>query len=273
MHPLALVTVNALYPSRALAADLVAGHALGAAVYPVCTALAAVSHGRVTDVTEVPEDSVRAQLEHLGRTTPLHGVKVGALAGRSSVDPVCEFASAVEGPFVLDLELSGPYGETLLPQRGIAALSAHLHAPDLVIASATDAELLSGGAIESLDDAQVAAQRIVRRYRVGALLLKCGVLPSRHFSNNGTDEEPYAVDLFFDGTEFALFEAPHLSGIRTEGASSAFSLAILKSLAEGSNSLEAVQDGKRYVSDVLRATQSVGSEAPLQYFDPAVTPR
>lgn len=270
---LSLVVIHALYPARGLSAALGVGAALGHRVYPVCTALAAVSHGRATDVTEVPVDAVRAQLEHYAQTLSSQGVLVGALGGHGAVESAFDFAASLQGPFVLDLELSGPYGITLLPTRGIRALTSRLSEPDLIITSTTDAELLSEGVIESLDDAQVAAQRIVRRHGVQGVVIKCGDLPARHFSANGGVEERFFADLFYDGSEFALLEAPYISDVRTEGASSAFSLATLQALAEGSEPVEALQRGKRYVTDVLRATRAVGSEAPLQYFAPAATPR
>ena len=263
---LSFVIAHALYPQRGLTSAIAAGSALGLGVYPVCTALAAVSHGRATDITEVPSDAVRAQLEHYAAAVPTQGVLVGALGGHDAVGSAFDFAASAKAPFVLDLEISGPYGVTLLDARGIDALADRLDEPDIVIASATDAELMSGGAIESIDDAQVAAQRIVRKHGVRAVVIKCGVLPARHFGKNGAHGEPFSSDLYFDGSEFALFEAPYLGGMRTDGASSAFSVAILKALADGKRPLEAVQDGKRYVSDVLRATQEVGSDAPMQYF-------
>ena len=60
---------------------------------------------------------------------------------------------------VLDLVASGPSGETVLSARGIDAVAERLGAADLVTLSRADAELVTGGEIASLDDAQVAAQR------------------------------------------------------------------------------------------------------------------
>jgi len=265
-----LLMVGALYPAGGLLADALASYALRCRPRPVCTAIAMASDGVVTDITDVPADTVRSQLEHLARTSSFSGIKIGALAGHHTAEAVFAFCSTHAGPLVLDVHLSGSHGETLLTARGIEVLRRNLHAPDLVVIGRTDAELISGGEINSLDDAQVAAQRIVKQ-GARALVIKCGQLPARHFDRQEAVilDETYSADLYYDGREFALFEAPHIQGVRTEGASSAFSVAILGALTRGLGLLDAVQEGKRFVTESLRATKALGPGAPLQYFGQA----
>lgn len=262
------LVVDALYPASGLTADALASRAVGCVAYPVCTAIAMASRGVVTDVTDVPADTVRAQLEHFGRTEDLDALKVGVLAGHATADAVLTYARSFEGPVLIDVKLSGASGETVLTSRGIDVLRTHLDHPALVIVSRTDAELLSGGEIASLDDAQVAAQRIVRQHGVRSLVIKCGPLPARFHDTEVPDRagERFNSDLFYNGREFALFEAPHIKDVSTDGASSAFAIPILKALVEGRRVLEAVQAGKGFVTEALRATERMGAAAPLQYF-------
>lgn len=261
-----LLLVGALYPAGGLHADFLASHAVGCRARSVCTALVMASDGVVTDITDVPADTVRAQLEHLARTSSFSGLKIGVLAGHHTAEAVFAFCSAPVGPVILDLHLSGSSGETLLTARGIEVVRSNLHVPDLVLIGRTDAELVSGGKIDSLDDAQVAAQRIVKQ-GARALVIKCGLLPARHFEvQEDANGEAYNADLFFDGREFALLEAPHVQDVRTEGASSAFSVPVLEALIRGLGPLEAVQEGKRFATETLRATSALGPDAPLQYF-------
>ncbi len=273
-----ILLAGALYPAGGLLADSLASYAVRCRPRPVCTAIAMASDGVVTDVTDVPADTVRSQLEHLAHTSSFSGLKIGALAGHHTAEAVFAFCSTAAGPVVLDVHLSGALGETLLTARGIEVLRRNLRTPDLVLIGRTDAELISGGEIGSLDDAQVAAQRIVKQ-GARALVIKCGQLPARHFDTQEGDgrAEAYNTDLFYDGHEFALFEAPHMQGVRTEGASSAFSVPILEALIRGLGPLEAVQEGKRFVTEALRATNALGPDAPLQYFwqasNPAPGPR
>ncbi|MEM1042081.1 MAG: bifunctional hydroxymethylpyrimidine kinase/phosphomethylpyrimidine kinase [Bacteroidota bacterium] len=250
-HP---VVVGALYPSveRGLAADLAAARALGGCGYPVCTSLVMAGHNVVTDATDVPEDTIRAQLEHVMQTVQPAGVKIGVLSSHPAAEAVFRFADSFDGPVVLDIQLSGPSGETVLTRRGIGVLMDHLAVSDLVVVGHADAELLSEGEINSLDDAQVAAQRLAHR-GARAVVIKCGTLPARHFEANGDapDDTVFNTDLYFDGEEFALFEAPHARGVNQDGTSSLFSLAALQGLAGRQVQQEALQYAKRLVTDSL----------------------
>lgn len=257
------VVVGALYPSveRGLAADLAAVRAFGGLAYPVCTLLLMAGHGTVTDATDVPEDTVRAQLEHLAAVTEPTALKVGVLASHGAAQAVLSFANGFAGPVVLDLQLSGPSGETVLSKRGIDVVMDNLGVPDLVIVGHSDAEPLSGGEIRSLDDAQVAAQRLVKR-GARAVVIKCGPLPSRFFETDDPDrpngesssDEAFNADLYYDGDSFALFEAPHLPEGSRDGASSAFAIAALRALVAGETPEIALQQAKRYVTEGLRTS-------------------
>ena len=256
--PLALTLVGALYTGteRGLVSDLYAARALGVQGWGVCSALVMASQGHVTDVTEVPADTVRAQLEHLALMRDSVALKIGVLGNQQIVEAVFRSAERHPHPIVLEYIVSGPSGETVLTERGIAALNERLSVPDLVLISRQDAELITGGEIQSLDDAQVAAQRLSR---LGArrVVVKCGALPTRFFDaveDPGGDgqSEALASDLYFDGTDFALFEAPYLSGVAVDGAGSAFSVAITVGLAEKRTFEDALQHGKRYVTEALR---------------------
>lgn len=269
------LSLGALYPGseRGLTADLLTAQALGVVLRPVCTALVMASGGIVTDVTDVPEDTVRAQLEHLTATESVAAIKLGVLAGHGTAALAFDYCEKLGVPSLLDLPLSGPSGETVLTQRGIDIVRQRLGVPNLVVSGRTDAALLSGGEIESLDDAQVAAQRLVRQ-GARAVVIKCGALPARFFEVEGA-ERPDAVfnaDLYYDGTDFALYEAPHLEGVASEGPGGAFSVPILDQLARGASMSEAIQRGKQFVTEALRATKALGPDARLQYFwrSPAV---
>lgn len=261
------ISVGALYPGtpRGLTSDLLAAYALGAQAYPVCTALAMAARGVVTDFTEVPEDSVRAQLEHLSAVASPAGMKIGVLAGHGAAHAAFDAAERLIGPVVLDLQVSGPHGETVLSSRGLEVVQDRLGVADIVLLDQTDAELLSGGEIRSLDDVQVAVQRIAHR-GARAVVVKCGPLPSRHFEAEGDGApEALAADLYYDGTEFALFEAPFLPGRSDIGASGAHAVSLLLELIEGKTHEVALQNAKRYVTEALRDPRSLGSEPSLDY--------
>ena len=262
------IVVGALYPgiSRGLKSDLLATQALDGSAYPVCTAHVVAGRGTVTDVLNVPTDTVAAQFEHLAETEQPTAAKVGILGDAPTVEKTFEHLSDLDGPTLLDVTLSGPSGEDILGQRGLEALISHLDQPDLVTIRKTDAALVAGMEIPSLDDAQVAVQRIAQR---GAerVLLRCGQLPTHFYDEDGAPPE-YAVDLFYNGEDIALFEAPYLSGLDNfHGASSGLLLPLLELMQSGATPEAALQRAKGRVTEALRAAHDQESaHSQLQAF-------
>ncbi len=253
LRPVAVVGASYTASERGLAADVLCARALSLAPLPVCTSLVVASGGRVTDVTEVPVDTVRAQLEHLTEIGPIQGMKIGILGSPKTVAAVLDMASEVDGPVVLDVVASGPSGETVLEAAGIDAVATRLDVPDLVTLSRADAELVTNTQIESLDDAQVAAQRLHHR-GAKAVLIRCGSLPYRFYDpadDPGANEEKLFADLFYDGEDFALFEAPLLDAT-PDGAASALTLAALAALLDGEPMEVALQRAKRFATESVR---------------------
>jgi hydroxymethylpyrimidine/phosphomethylpyrimidine kinase len=164
---------------------------------------------------------------------------------------------------LLDLTLSGPSGEDLADGRVRELLMERLPLPDLVTLRARDAQLLVGMEIETLDDAQVAVQRLHKR---GArrVLLRCGQM-AQQFAD-ASDGPPYHNDLYYDGDDFALFEAPPLSRLGLRGASSALTVAILYAITESYDIPQAIQRGKAFVSESLRHAPGGDDARVADYF-------
>jgi len=261
------ITVGAQYPgiSRGLSADLLATQALSGRALPICTAHVVAGNGVVTDVLNVPTDTVSAQLEHVLETRSPTSAKVGVIGASPTVARVFDHLNRLEGPIVFDLTISGPSGEDVLGQQGLDEVMNHLSAPDLVTIRLTDASLVAGMEIPSLDDAQVAAQRLAQQgaHRV---LIRCGKLPTHFYDKEATPPD-YALDLFYDGEDFALFEAPYLSGLdEHHGASSGLLLPLLKNLQNGMELEPALQKAKGRVSEALRAAQQQENQG-VTFFD------
>ena len=268
LSPVAVIGATYTVSERGLAADVLAARALGLAPLPVCTSIVVASGGVVTDVTDVPVDTVDAQLDHLLASGPVAGVKIGILGGPKTARSVLDAVDGLGVPVILDLVASGPSGETVLSARGIDAVAARLAVPDLVTLSRADAELVTGGQIESLDDAQVAAQRIHNR---GArrVVIRCGALPYRFYdaaddpgaaSGDGAPA-PFFADLYYDGEDFALFEAPLLPGA-PDGLASAFTIAALAEWIRTDDPELALQAAKRFATEAARQQVEVESYAP-----------
>ena len=260
------IAVNALYPSieRGLSADILAARALGGRAYPVCTAHVVAGNGMVTDVLDVPTDTISAQLEHVLNTGHPTAARVGIINHPATVEVVFDVMQQVNGPFVLDLTLSGPSGEDIINQRSLERIQDRLEEPDLVTMRMQDAQLVAGMEIPSLDDAQVAIQRIGQ---LGAqrLLMRCGRISS-HFYDLEAQAPSYAVDLYYDGEDFAVFEAPHLEFDDVHGASSALMLSLLRHLQDEMTFPDALQQAKAYVTEALNHCAEGESPHAPNYF-------
>jgi hydroxymethylpyrimidine/phosphomethylpyrimidine kinase len=261
-----IVTIGALYTGigRGLAADILAAHALGCMPLPLCTAIVAAGQGRVTDVIEVPADSVDAQLEHIFLTNQVDAVKIGIVGSSDAAQAIFRrLERHFEGPMLLDMTLSGPSGEDIASQKTLQIQLDRLSYPDLVTLRRQDASLAAGMEISSLDDAQIAAQRL---HKLGArrILIRCGMIPT-HFYEDSHAADQY-VDLYYDGVEFSLFEAPALDRSNLNGASSALTLATLKNLSLKYAPVEAVQMGKAYVAEALHRINTSTPHPMPNYF-------
>ncbi len=267
------ILVGALYPgiNRGLSADLLATQALGGTGLRVCTAHVVAGRGRVTDVLNVPTDTVNAQLEHLAATETPTAAKVGIIGDAPTVESTFKQLEQLDGPVLLDLTLSGPSGEDVLGQRGLEALLEHLQRPDLVTLRKRDASLIAGMEIPTLDDAQVAVQRIAQQ-GAGQVLLRCGQLSTHHFDTQSSPPE-YAVDLYYDGNDIALFEAPFLSGLDSmNGASSGFTIPLLQMLQDGLPVETALHKAKGQVTEALRDAQQAEPPNQVQNFYESLRP-
>ncbi len=261
ISPFVPLAIGAHYPTieRGLSADALAARALGGQALLVCTGLVVAGGGRVTDVLEVPSDTVAAQLEHAFATCRPTGARVGIVGSAASARDILRLVGQhLAGPLVLDVTLSGPSGEDLAEGDVRETLKKGLALADLVAIRQHDAALFVGMEIETMDDAQVAVQRL---HHAGARAVLLRGQPSLDAA--GT----HRADLFFDGEDFALFEAPALplpAGVH--GASSALLMAVLKGLHGGLDHVAAIQQAKAFVTDALRFRSNGAIGAPAYYF-------
>lgn len=268
--------MNALYTgyARGLNADIRAAQAVGGTPLSLCTAHIVASHNTVTDVLNVPSDTVHAQLEHLlSSDTPdtviPNAAKIGIVGSTPSVRAVDRLLKhdAFDGPTVLDVTLSGPSGEDIAEPSTIESLTNIMSRVSLVTVRLRDAELLAGMEIPTLDDAQVAVQRISQQ-GAAAVLLRCGRLPT-HFFERESEPPNFALDLLWYEDEMALFEAPFVETNATiSGRSSAYLVDLLARLHQGIPLTDAIQASKRRMADTLNAVKSASEErASVRFFD------
>ena len=225
-------------------------------VYGV-TAVTAITAQNTTGVIEVlpcSAEIVRSQIEAVARDVSIAAVKTGMLATSEIVNAA---ADAIEYlgrvPLVVDPVMSaGGQGRTLLAADAVSILKTRLFPLATVVTpNATEAAALTGIAVDSLEGARKAAERI-HRFGAAAVVVKGG-----HIA--GAD----AVDvLFYDGG-FMEFSAPRADVGEVHGTGCAFASAIAARLALGDDTPAAVQRAKSYVTGAIEHSFEIGGGARI----------
>ena len=114
--------------------------------------------------------------------------------------------------------------------------------------------------LRSVDDLRWAAGEIYGRFGCAALV-KGGHLRS----------ERQAVDVFFDGREELILNAPFIWRVVTHGTGCTYSAAIAAYLARGLELVESVQRAKRFITRAIRGSRRIGRHWVLDTFGQATS--
>ncbi len=170
-------------------------------VYGV-TAVTAITAQNTTGVIEVlpcTPEIVRSQIEAVARDVSIAAVKTGMLATSEIVNAAADAIGRLgKVPLVVDpVMAAGEQGRTLLTADAVSLLKTRLLPLAAVVTpNATEAAALSGIAVNSVESARKAAERI-HRFGAAAVVVKGG-----HIA--GAD----AIDvLFYDGGFMEIFGA------------------------------------------------------------------
>ncbi len=223
-----------------LGADWVAAHQLGIEALSVCTALVSASHGQVSDVLPVPADTIDVQIDHILKTSTPRFCVVGAVCDKEGLEYLWARLGTASIPIVIwNVILSGPSGEDLL-DCSTETLTSFFPLADLIMINQQDACLLASMQINTLDDVQVAIQRI---HKLGAskVIIRGEALPTLFSGPTRQNGDVKSIELFYDGSDFSLFELP----FDVERLS--FSLSSFQSIYLGSHidSINPIEDALR----------------------------
>ena len=240
-------------------ADLKTFAAFG--VHDICaiTSVTAQNPRNILAVEGVSPQLVRQQIEAVFAELPPSAVKTGMLFSAKIVAVVADFFKGSlrkKTPLVVDPVMVATSGATLLSAAAIGRLRNDLlPLATLVTPNISEAVILAGQEIGSIEDMRRAAKRIHAQFGC-AVLLKGGHLP----------ESPEAVDIFFDGRTELLLAAPRVSGIRTHGTGCTYSAAVCAALALGNDLPRAVQIAKQFISSAIAGNYRAGGHSALNQF-------
>jgi hydroxymethylpyrimidine/phosphomethylpyrimidine kinase len=238
-------------------ADLKSIHANGAYGLSVVTAVTAQNTVAVTQVFELPEEIVRAQLEAVCEDFEVSAVKTGMLASVAIVELVAEELRRWEARnLVVDPVMVASSGRTLLPPEALESLRRRLlPLARLVTPNIPEAERLAEMEIRTLEAAEVAARRILRM-GPAAVLVKGGHLA-----------EAPGTDVLCDGQSVRRLKGEFLDTRNTHGTGCTYAAAIAAHLARGRDLPDAVGAAKAYLTEAIRHAPPIGhGNGPLNHF-------
>lgn len=196
---------------------------------------------------------VRSQLDAVFEELPPSAAKTGMLYSGAIIRLVADWLRQRRVRVVVDPVMVSTSGARLLAPAAIEVLCRRLlPLAALITPNLSEAEVLTGNQLSSVEDLRRAAKQLHRRFGT-AVLVKGGHL-------KGWRE---AADIFYDGAQELLLSAPFVRGVRTHGTGCAYSAAITAYLASGVPLAQAVAKAKEFVTQAIAHSQLAGGHCVL----------
>lgn len=201
---------------------------------------------------EVPLDVIAGQIEAVASDIGVQAAKTGMLASSAIIDTVAEVwrNQGLSGsvPLVVDPVCASMHGDPLLHPSALDSLRHQLFPlATLVTPNLDEVRLLTG--IEVVDAAtQHDAARALHALGPQWALVKGGHLRT----------SSHSADLLYNGTDFFEFDATRIDTGDDHGAGDTLAAATASALAHGYPVPDAVEFGKRWVTECLRAAYPLG---------------
>ncbi|NET53051.1 MAG: bifunctional hydroxymethylpyrimidine kinase/phosphomethylpyrimidine kinase [Merismopedia sp. SIO2A8] len=214
----------------------------------------------VNRVDVLPPEAVTTQIAAVVDDIGIHSVKTGMLPNAAIITAV---AQSLE-PMALDRLVVDPVmvsraGVQLIENDAIATLKQVLiPIATILTPNRYEAELLSGQAIQTLDDMKRAAQ-IILKLGPKMVVLKGG----------GMEGRERGVDVVCDHDRLDVLKTELVDTSDTHGTGCTLSAAIAANLARGQDPMDAIRHGKSYVTKALRHSLKIGmGQGPVGHFFP-----
>ncbi|MGC6475713.1 MAG: bifunctional hydroxymethylpyrimidine kinase/phosphomethylpyrimidine kinase [Parvibaculales bacterium] len=224
-------------------ADIKTMTALGGFAMSAVTALTAQNTQGVQEICDVPAAFVLRQISAVLEDLGADAIKTGMLPKTEIIEVVAQGVDDYDGPLVADPVMVASSGDRLLQDEAVSALtSCVLRRAHLVTPNLPEAEVLTGRAVETLDDMKFAADALMEN-GVQAALIKGG-----HLARSGS---AVVQDLLATQAGFQLFENPRLDSQNTHGTGCSLASAIATGLGQGLELATAVERGIAYVRGAI----------------------
>jgi hydroxymethylpyrimidine/phosphomethylpyrimidine kinase len=218
-----------------------------------CIAVTAVTVQNTLGVKsfhEVPDDIVAGQIEAVVTDIGIQAAKTGMLASSRIIDTVATTwrRLGLTVPLVVDPVAASMHGDALMAPSALDSLRGQLFPlATLVTPNLDEVRLLVG--IDVVDaESQRAAAKALHALGPQWVLVKGGHLRSSQRS----------CDLLYGGTDFHEFDERRIATGNDHGGGDTLAAAIACALAHGFTVPDAVEFGKRWVTECLRAAYPLG---------------
>jgi len=218
-------------------ADLKTFAALGVHGTTAITSVTAQNTCSVRAVEDLKTEMIREQIKAVAEDMGIDAGKTGMLHTEEIIKTVSSEVSKYKFPLVVDPVMIAKSGVPLLKPEAVDALENYLLPEATVITpNRFEAEKLADMKIESLRDAEIAAEKI-SEMGPKAVVIKGGHL-----------EESEAIDVLYYKGKLKTFSAPRLDVKNTHGTGCSFSAAIAAELAKKTELPVAVEKAKKIVT-------------------------
>ncbi|OBF31555.1 bifunctional hydroxymethylpyrimidine kinase/phosphomethylpyrimidine kinase [Mycobacterium sp. ACS1612] len=201
---------------------------------------------------EIPLEVIGGQITAVAEDIGVQAAKTGMLASSAIIDVIADTwrqqGLAGRVPLVVDPVCASMHGDPLLHPSALSSLKTQLFPlATLVTPNLDEVRLLVD--IEVIDSSsQRDAARALHALGPQWALVKGGHLRA----------STHSPDLLFDGTDFYEFDTTRIDTGNDHGAGDTLAAAVASALAHGYTVPDAVDFGKRWVTECLRAAYPLG---------------
>lgn len=228
----------------------------------VVTCVTAQNTVGVTQVAQMSESLITAQIEAVGSDLAVNAVKTGMLLNSAIIRTIAQQLKQRNWQqLVVDPVMVSRTGVKLIDDLAIASLQELLIPQALIVTpNRYEAEILSGLTIDSVEQLKQAAIAIYQDSKT-VVLAKGGGLPG--------DEQ--GVDVWYDGQEIKILFNQTIATKNTHGTGCTLSAAICANLALGQDLWQSVVNAKNYVTNALKHSLDIGvGNGPVGHFFPLI---
>lgn len=231
-------------------ADIKTVTALGGYAATAITALTVQNTQAVTAVHPAPLDIVSGQIEAVLSDIGADAIKTGMLGTAEVIETVLtalDEAGAELIPLIVDPVMVASSGARLIDEAAVEAVRtrlvprAHLLTPNI-----PEAEALTGGKIEDVDDQRAAAEALLEA-GARAVLVKGGHL-----------DGPQILDLLATRNGVRLFSRPRIRTRNTHGTGCTLASAVAALVAQGQSLDRAVEQAGDYLHEAIKRAPGFG---------------